>query len=123
MNSNAHAAPYEYSDEDFNQINKLVEEKYSTWDWNFGYSPKYNFEKFIKTNGGGIEIQMNIEKGVIQDLKIFGDFFNERDISEVEDCLKGQKHKVEDIRQKLNDLSFERYFHNISIDEFILAMF
>ncbi len=123
MNSNTHAAPYEYSDEDFNQINKLVEEKYSTWDWNFGYSPKYNFGKLIKTNGGSIEIQMNIEKGIIQDLKIFGDFFNERDISEVEDRLKGQKHKVEDIRQKLNGLSFERYFHNISIEEFILAMF
>ena len=31
---------YELNDKDIESINKLVEEKYSTWEWNFGYSPK-----------------------------------------------------------------------------------
>ncbi len=123
MDSNTHATRYEFSPEDTAQINKLVKDKYSTWDWNFGYSPKYNFGKLIQTKGGSIEIQMNIEKGVIRGLKIFGDFFNEGDISDIENCLIGRKHKAEEIRETLNQIPFENYFHNISVDEFILAMF
>ena len=33
---------YTLSELDINNINKLVEEKYNTWDWNFGHSPKYS---------------------------------------------------------------------------------
>lgn len=114
---------YEYTKQDISQVNKLVKEKYSTWEWNFGYSPKYDFEKLVKTKGGSVEIQMNIEKGLIQDIKIFGDFFNENDISEIEDSLKGKNHQESAIRNVLQGLIFEKYFYNITIDEFILAMF
>ncbi|HOQ49218.1 MAG TPA: biotin/lipoate A/B protein ligase family protein, partial [Candidatus Kapabacteria bacterium] len=34
---------YEITEEDIKKINELVEKKYSTWEWNFGYSPEYNF--------------------------------------------------------------------------------
>ncbi len=114
---------YEYTKNDIAEINKLVREKYSTWEWNYGYSPKYDFEKLVKTNGGSIEIQMNIEKGTIRDIKVFGDFFNELDISEIEDTLKGKPHQESAIRKTLQNLTFEKYFHNITMDEFILAMF
>lgn len=123
IKSNENTSIYKYSEQDINQINKLVKEKYATWEWNYGYSPKYGFEKLIKTNGGSIEIQMNIEKGIIRDIKIFGDFFNERDISEIEDSLKGIMHQESVIRKTLQNVTFEKYFHNITIDEFILAMF
>lgn len=123
IKTNKNTSTYEYSEQDIHQINKLVKEKYSTWEWNYGYSPKYGFEKLVKTNGGSIEIQMNIEKGIILDIKIFGDFFNERDISEIEDSLKGIMHQESAIRKILQNLTFEKYFHNITMDEFILAMF
>lgn len=123
MNSDLNTKLYEYTDEDIEAINKLVKEKYSTWDWNFGYSPKYDFEKMIKTSGGHIEIQMNIEKGIIQDIKIFGDFFNELDIQDIETRLKGVKHEEVAIRETLNQIPFEKYFHNIKVDELIPAMF
>jgi lipoate-protein ligase A len=123
IKSNENTSIYEYTKQDIFQINKLVNEKYSTWEWNYGYSPKYNFEKLIKTKGGTIEIQMNIEKGIIHDIKIFGDFFNEHDISEIEDSLKGKNHQESIIRNVLQNLTFEKYFYNITIDEFILAMF
>ena len=47
-------------------IQKLVDEKYSTWDWNFGYSPTYNFRKQVKTaNGGHIEMNLQVEAGIM----------------------------------------------------------
>ena len=123
MNSDDGSKFYEYSQHDIDQINKLVEDKYSTWDWNFGYSPKYDFEKSIKTKGGNIEVQMNIEKGIIQDVKFYGDFFNELDILDVEKKLQGKKHEEGSIRNTFSDIPFNKYFHNISVDELISAMF
>lgn len=123
MNSDSDAKIYEYSKNDIDQINQLVQEKYTTWDWNFGYSPKYNFEKMAKTNGGNIEVQMNIEKGIIEHVKIFGDFFNELDISEIEKELEGVKHEEESLRTFFTNLPFKKYFHNISVDEMISVMF
>jgi lipoate-protein ligase A len=123
MNSNPNAVLYEYTPDDIEKIEALVKEKYATWDWNFGYSPKYGFEKMIKTNGGNLELQMNIEKGIIQDIKIYGDFFNELDISDVQKALTGQKHHEDSIRESLQMLPFDKYFHNITVNEFIQAMF
>ncbi|MCB2194513.1 MAG: lipoate--protein ligase [Bacteroidetes bacterium] len=123
MESNPNAVLYEYTSDDIEKIENLVKEKYATWEWNFGYSPKYGFEKMIKTNGGNVEVQMNIEKGIIQDIKIYGDFFNELDISDVQKALTGQKHQEDAIRKSLENLPFERYFHNISVSNLIEAMF
>ena len=39
---------YGLSDYEIKQIQQLAENKYSTWEWNFGNSPKYNFQKLLK---------------------------------------------------------------------------
>ena len=36
---------YEYTPEDITGIEKLRDEKFKTWDWNFGYSPKIRFRE------------------------------------------------------------------------------
>ena len=41
---------YTLSELDIININKLVEEKYNTWDWNFGHSPKYALYNELKRN-------------------------------------------------------------------------
>ena len=76
INSHPDIKLYELSEYDHQQINILVNNKYSSWDWNFGYSPNYNFKKTIKTNGGFIEINMDVINGIIIDFKLYGDFFN-----------------------------------------------
>ena len=123
VDSEEDAILYEYTPEDIKNINQLVEKKYKTWEWNFGYSPKYNFEKLIRTNGGNLEIHLNVEKGIIVDLKIFGDFFGEKDIVEIEKLLINKKHHEKEIRQILEKIDFKKYFHNISITEFISSIF
>ena len=46
---------YHLTDYDINEINKLVSQKYNTWDWNFGNSPKYSLHNELKYSGGNIE--------------------------------------------------------------------
>ncbi len=114
---------YELNAADINEINKLRDEKYTTWDWNFGYSPKYNFNHEIKTPGGHVEFNMDVHSGVIEKIKIFGDFFNKKDITEIENALTGTKHDSKAIEEKLSEFEFDDYFSNIPKDEFIKGMF
>lgn len=114
---------YEFTEADSSAINELVKTKYSTWEWNFGYSPKYTFHKTMKTGGGYIEIYMNIDNGIIREVKIFGDFFNKLDISEVENLLVDTPHLEESLLQKLENIPFREYFHNVEPSEFVKGLF
>ena len=114
---------YEFTPEDILKIEKLRDEKYARWEWNFGYSPKYDFNKLIKSNGGHIEFHINVEKGFIRAIKIYGDFFNKHDIDVVEKALIGIKHDQETIRKALSGFKFDDYFKGVSIDEFVEGLF
>ncbi|AEM77796.1 lipoate--protein ligase [Thermoanaerobacter wiegelii] len=114
---------YEFTQEDIKKIEKLVKEKYSTWEWNFGTSPDYSFKNEKKFTGGTVEINLNVEKGIIKDIKIYGDFFGKYDVSEVENLLKGVKHSEEEIRKVLSNIDMNDYFANITVDNLIEVMF
>jgi len=114
---------YEYTEEDRKEINRLVEERYGQWEWNFGSSPKYNFEKLVKTKGGNIEFHIQVEKGLIKHIKIFGDYFNTLDTADVEELLKDIPHEETKVRENLNTINFNKYFHAVDPEEFIAGMF
>lgn len=117
------AVMYEFSEEDIAAITKLADEKYSTWEWNFGYSPKYNLQKFIKTEGGKIEFDLDVDAGIIRNIKIFGDFFNTRDTEEIEDLLRGCRHDKDAVTHRLRDIPIGEYFTRVSAEEFIAGLF
>ncbi len=119
----ADAEFYELTHSDIEAINRLVETKYDTWDWNFGHSPKYNFQKGIKTNGGHIEVNLEVEKGEIKKAKLFGDFFTPGDIRELEKLLMGTPHEEEKIKKLLKDVGIENYLSNVTVKEFMEGMF
>ena len=114
---------YEYTEEDRKKINELVEEKYGNWEWNFGFSPKYNFEKLVKTDGGNIEFHIDVEKGVMKHVKIFGDYFNTLDPSVVENLLEGTPHEEQKVKERLDSIEFDKFFHKVNKEDFIAGMF
>lgn len=118
---NAHL--YEFSEEDKIKIQQLRDEKYATHEWNFGKSPDYNFKKAIRTSGGLLEMNLEVKNGIIEEAKIFGDFFSERGISEIEEALTRIQHEEKNLRNTLSRFPIEKHFKNISIDELISAMF
>ena len=107
---------YELSDHDIKEINKLVDEKYSTWHWNFGHSPKYSLNNEVKYPGGNIEFSLNVDKGIINEIKFFGDFFGKKDVSNIENLLKNVKHNESSIKSTLNNIDINDYFLNCNID-------
>lgn len=64
---------FEPTAEDIAAIEKLAVEKYRTWDWIFGYSPRYRFTNEVKTAKGIVSISLLVEKGRITEAEFKGD--------------------------------------------------
>ncbi|MDV3429453.1 MAG: lipoate--protein ligase [Bacillota bacterium] len=122
LNSMDNSKSYQLTSDDINKIEKLKSEKYSTYEWNFGTSPKYSFRNEMKYAGGLIEFNCNVEKGFIKEAKFFGDFFGRFDVSDVEKALIGILYTEDDLRSTLLKLNLDNYFYNISADDLIKLM-
>src|SRR5690554_1267037 len=66
---------YKLTDEDIENVNQLVKEKYDTWEWNWGESPDFDIQKSKRFPIGLIDVRLNVSEGRIKNCRIFGDFF------------------------------------------------
>ena len=117
------AVPYELSEYDIQEISKLRDEKYSTWDWNFGTSPKFGYTKQIRTGGGNVELNLDVEKGVITAIKFYGDFFAQKELADFEQIFLHQKYESENIRRLLQSVEINDYFRNVTVGEMMELFF
>lgn len=123
IETHENAKLYEFTEEDLKEIQKIRDEKYAKWEWNFGHSPKYNFQQGIRTEGGTLEMNLQVQKGLIEDAKIYGDFFGTREIEEFEKLLIGLKHDYKVISDKLEAIEIESYFHKMSKEDLLSVLF
>lgn len=123
LNTFESASIYEFTPEDVLAIQKIRDEKYATWEWNFGNSPTYDFQQGIRTAGGTIEMNLNVKKGFILAAKIHGDFFGTKDVKDIEEALEGTKHDVDIVREKLSHFNMESYFHKMTLDDIMSVLF
>lgn len=110
---------YNFDEKDIRAIETLAAEKYSTWDWNFGASPDYNFKKANKVPAGFIEVHLDVHKGYIEKAKIFGDFFASNAIEELEEKLVGVKHEEEALKKVLQESDLKAFFGNVTLEEIL----
>lgn len=113
--------PIEYvlSEEEKAEINKLYEEKYNTWDWNYGESPDFNYKNYKRFPFGSIDVRLKIKGGLIEDAKIYGDFFGTEDVSLLQDKLKDTRYDRELLDQLLTNEPLKKYFGDISKEDFL----
>jgi lipoate-protein ligase A len=114
---------YDYNHEDLRSINSLVDRKYGTWEWNFGYSPRYEFRKTLTCNDGTVLLQMQVERGVIRGVSLTGDFMSTRQVHALEEKLTGIIHDPEAIRRKISGIRVQDYITGLDNEELISGMF
>jgi len=121
--SNLTTTGYTFTDADIQNIKKLADDKYSTWDWNFGASPEYNFDKTLKTKGGIIEVRLIVQNGIITEFKLNGDFFTKFPVERLIFAFKGCRHELQAVKEVINNIKVEAYLVNISGDDLLEAFF
>jgi len=114
---------YELTKDDKQTVQKMVDEKYSTWEWNFGSSPKFNYKGYNRFPGGCLEVRLQIENGIINNCKIYGDFFGKYDLDVLEKKLKGTRYNEEEIEVVLEDINTEEFLGKITKEEFLKCLF
>ncbi|MFH0757622.1 MAG: lipoate--protein ligase [Bacteroidota bacterium] len=117
------AMKYNYSKKDLDEINQLRGSKFSSWEWNFGYSPKYQFNKALRFGKGHIALHMNVDKGIIREVNFEGDFLGAKDISALEDVLVGTIHDPETIRLRLSGIRVTDYIAGLENEQLLSGLF
>ena len=93
-------------------VGKMADDKFRTWEWNFGRSPRTTFSRTRKFACGTVTAHYSLERGVISELQFTGDFIGFRPAEELAEKLKGCT---------LNDLrgmEVGDYFDSLSSREF-----
>jgi lipoate-protein ligase A len=96
---------------------KLADEKYSTWEWNFGASPPYDMKRSRRYGFGIVDVLMCAEGGVITDARVYGDFFGMRDKEELEAKLRGARHDRASVMAALSGVNVGDYIQGMGAEE------
>lgn len=110
------------TENDLKKIGELEKNKYNTWEWNFGNSPEFNLKNYRKFSGGGMEVVLMVQNGVIRSGKIYGDFMALCPAEEVIEKLVNLPYEYDTVKEELKKIELPLYFGNISLQE-VLDLF
>ncbi|MEK3970451.1 lipoate--protein ligase LplJ [Bacillus sp. FSL M7-0558] len=119
FDTNGDVPQYQLTEKDWEKIHEISRERYQKWEWNYGRSPKFNLQHSKRFSAGSIDLRLEVKKGMIQDCKIFGDFFGVGDIADIEKRLIGQQYDRKTISDVLEDMDMRHYFGNVSKEDFL----
>jgi len=64
---------------DYNNPNIItLQDKYSSWDWRYGSSPKFDISFSDKFTWGEVEIALSLKNGLISEMKVYTDAMDTR---------------------------------------------
>jgi lipoate-protein ligase A len=111
------------SDWELEEVDKLRREKYATWEWNFGRSPRFDLSERRRFEGGTLEVSLHVEGGHITDIAFFGDFLSRSPLEELEQALKGCAFRREDVQIVLERFPMRELFGTITQQEVLDTVF
>ena len=74
-------------------------------------------------DGGELDIRINVSEGIIDSIKIYGDFLGYRGTEEIEKVLTGKRFNEKELSDCIKDLNIEKYFCDFREEEIIDCIF
>ena len=93
---------YPLTPDDLAAVEKLRAERYATWEWNYGRSPKFDMTGKRYWDGGCLEVGISVAHGVITDVRFHGDFLAVCSVEPLVEALRGVPFRREDVRRVLD---------------------
>lgn len=111
---------YELTEQDWEKVRKLADERYRSWDWNYGKSPAFNVQQKRRIEGvGTFDVRLQVEQGIIVGAAVYGDFFSRGDAKEAAEQLIGVRYDVDAIREFAERIDLTYYFGPISKEDWV----
>jgi lipoate-protein ligase A len=110
------AKVFQFSETDEKAIRQLRDEKYITWDWVYGYSPKYKYKNRL----GQLSFSFEVAKGKIESCEWNGNLSRQQ--SELlTSALLGARHDYSELEKRLQKIAaaLSPYTANMLLDTMI----
>lgn len=114
--------PTALTSEELAQVQQLKQEKYDTWQWNFGKSPKFQTVCRQRFSGGLLEIHLTVTEGRIRHIRILGDFLALTELAPFEQALTDCLYEETAIWTVLGHFCLPDFFGSITEEEFIATI-
>lgn len=111
------------TEEELAAAETLRRDKYATWEWTFGRSPKYSMTNRRRWDGGTLEPRLEVAEGRITGVVFYGDFLSLQPLEPVTEGLLGCPFRREDVAAVLDRFPLEQYFGTITRDEILDTLF
>lgn len=113
--------PYlELTEQDWDNVRRLAEERYRSWDWNYGRSPAFNVRQTKRIEGAGTyDIRLQVEDGIIKETTIYGDFFGRGEIAEFATLLVGVRYEADTLSSVLEGVDLAFYLGPITKEQLL----
>ena len=107
------------NDNDIEKIEK-IEAGYLTPEFILGNNPRCNMERSGRIEGvGDFKITLELNRNIIHNINIAGDFFLVGDLDAIITRLKGSQFTETEIKKALNDLDLSQVIMNLTQKQFI----
>lgn len=111
---------YELTAEDWVKVRKLADERYRSWEWNYGRSPAFNVQQKKRIEGAGtFDVRLQVEEGLIAGAVIYGDFFGRGDSNEVAGKLIGTRYEASALKQLIAGIDLPFYFGPVTEEDWL----
>lgn len=107
---------------DWKQVETLAE-KYRSWEWLHGRSPRYVVQKSADVPAGTIDMRLEIYRGRIEHAELYADYFDREDPAVLAGELVGQRYDHESLRQFIADRDPSPYFGPLAPDAFLRLLY
>ncbi len=112
---------YFFNENDLEGINKIKQNKFDLYEWNFGHSPKGTNEINARFNFGTIKFSFDLIDGKIDFSNFSGDFFLLKPLDEFYKKLNGTRWQKDSVYQAILDIG--EYIRGANSEEIITKFF
>ncbi|MBP5585814.1 MAG: lipoate--protein ligase [Lentisphaeria bacterium] len=99
------------------EAERIADERYRSWDWNFGESPDFAFERTRRFPCGTVTVHLDVHSGMIRRAAFRGDFFGTAPADELSALLVNCPHRADAIRAALSGADIGRYVAGLELDQ------
>jgi len=110
---------YRLTRHQWDAVDALARDKYHSWRWNYGRSPRFTLERSGRSDTGPIKIRVVVEKGRIEQIFIRGSFPDPEAIRGLERRLVGCLYRKTDVEGTLSEISAEPCLGGITRKAFV----
>jgi len=104
-------------------IQKLAHEKYSSWDWIYGWSPDYEYVREFSAGDFDLNIQLKVHRGEIITCTIKSTALPAKKLEKLSNTLTGTRHEENNIRDKLTACNLKVLLTENVFKELVFAFF